>query len=144
MPSCMLFAWLGTIILLCCESQSRVDESISKSSYYQHIPSASSLAQQTLRLDLQRYDEGRAGAVLVQSSGRRSLHQHALHSEDVPKTVNSDFTHQAVLTSYLTNKELVSMLPCLLTCVFMLASNKVRASCSRQLSLCLATKHGIT
>ena len=136
MPSCFFFAWLGTTFLLCCESQSRADESISKSSYSQHIPSA--------RLDLQRYGEGRAGAVLAQASGRRSLHQHALQSEDVPKTVSSDFTHQAVLTSYLTNKELVSMLPCLLTCVFMLASNKVRASCSRQLSLCLATKHGIT
>jgi len=134
-PSCMLFAWLGTIILLCCESQSRADESISKSSYYQHIPSA--------RLDLQRYGEGRAKSVLAQASGRRSLHQNALKSEDVPKTVSSDFTHQAVLTSYLTNKELVSMLPCLLTCIFMLASNTVRASCSRQLSFCLATKHGI-
>lgn len=94
----MLFAWLGTIILLCCESQLRADETISKSSYDQHISSA--------RLDLQRYGERRAGALLAQASVRRSLHQNAQQSEGVHKTVSSDFTHQAVLTSYLTNKEL--------------------------------------
>ena len=110
----MLFAWLGTIILLCCESQLRADETISKSSYDQHISSA--------RLDLQRYGERRAGALLAQASVRRSLHQNAQQSEGVHKTVSSDFTHQAVLTSYLTNKELVSMMPCLVTCAFMVAS----------------------
>jgi len=132
----MLVAWLGRVILLCCASQLRADESISKGSYDQHIPSA--------RVDLQRYGEGRGGAVVAQAPGRRSLHQNALQSEDVPKTVSSDFTHQAVLTSYLTNKELVSMLPCLLTSACVLASNTARASCSRRLSLCLATKYGIT